>query len=322
MNHLFKMILAFIKLVHRKFFMKKRLLVSALVATVMIFAFSHNAHADECSACSVSLRSDSMIGAGGIEYLVQQQDADVSPLNAEFRFGGLYDSRVGSSSGSGDEDSDSTLTTRLAVGWQIFLKDNFGLRLDYRGYADFHKDYSEYNVLDHSVSLEPQYKFGSLVFSLPLSLNITLEEGKHDYNRYAVSPTLTYLIPDTRQAVAVYGIWANLQDKDYDEWYDDDGKTFGGGLAYLYYFANKSRIRFFVDYQHTTYDSEVWQYEITSDFSEKRKSDALAAGVDVLFQITDHFGLYANYAFISSESNVDLYDYGRHLVEGGLALKF
>ena len=46
------------------------------------------------------------------------------------------------------------------------------------------------------------------------------------------------------------------------------------------------------------------------------------AGLDILFQITDHFGLYLNYAFIHSDSNVDLYEYDRHLVGGGVALKF
>ena len=81
-----------------------------------------------------------------------------------------------------------------------------GLRLDYRGYMDFHQDFSEYNVIDQSLSLEPQYKAGPFIYSLPFSFNLTMEDGGHDYNRYAVSPTLTYLIPDTRQAVAVLRI--------------------------------------------------------------------------------------------------------------------
>lgn len=293
---------------------------AGLLAACLILAFSGIAlAADDCASCAV--RSDSLIGAGGIEYLVQQQQADVSPFNAELRLGGLYDSRVGSTSGS-KEDADNALVARLSAGWQAPLKGAFGLRLDYRGFTDFYEDYREYNVIDQSLSVEPQYKTGRLIFSLPLSFNITLEDGRHDYNRYAVSPTFTYLIPDTKQALAIYGIAAQVDDKDRNDWLDEDGKTFGGGLAYLYYFANKSRVRLSLDYQHTTYDSYVWQYASTMDFSDKRESDVLVAGLDILFQITEHVGLYADYAFVHSNANVGLFEYDRHLVEGGLAVKF
>lgn len=306
---------------------KINLFLAVLFSAIML-SFACDVRADDCSVCSAASRSDSLLGMGGIEYLIEQQQENVSPFNAELRIGGLYDSRVGSSTGSEEEDSDTALTARLALGWQAPMMGNFGVRLDYRGYADFHQDYDEYNMIDQSISIEPLYKAGQFIFSLPLSFNLALQDGDHDYNRYAVSPTLTYLIPNTTQALAVYGIAAKIEDKDDDEkiagmeWYDDDGKTYGGGLAYLYYFANKSRLRLSLDYQHSEYDSLVWQYQITSDYEEERDSNAIVASLDMLSQLTDHFGLYLNYAFIHSTSNVDIYEYNRHLVEGGLALKF
>jgi hypothetical protein len=302
-------------------FMKLRFF-SVVISICLIFAFSNNSRADECAVCSGASRSASLIGTGGIEYLMQQQQENVSPFNADFRVGGLHDSRVGSTSGSKDGDEDTALVARLAAGWQAPLKGDFGLRLDYRGYMDFHKNYNKYNVIDQSLSVEPQYKVSPFILSLPLSYNITFEDGRHDFNRYSVSPTLTYLIPNTKQAVAIYGIGAQIYDKEKNENIDEDGKTLGGGCAYLYYFANKSRVRLSLDYQHTTYDSFVWQYTITTNFSEKRKDDMIMAGLDILFQITEHIGLYIDYAFIHSDSNVDLFGYDRHLVEGGLAIKF
>jgi len=176
------------------------------------------------------------LGKGGIENLLQQQQADVSPFNAEFRIGGLYDSRVGSASGGGDEDADKALAATLTAGWQAPLTGDVGLRLDYRGYADFHRDFDQYDVIDQSLSLEPQYKDGPFIYSLPLSFNFTFEDGERDYDRYSVSPTLTYLIPDTRQAVALYGIGTRIDDRDKDETLDEDGKTLGVGCAYLYAF--------------------------------------------------------------------------------------
>ena len=295
---------------------------AALIPACLILAFSYNSWAESCSACSGALRSASPLGEGGIENLYEQQQANVSPFNAELRMGGLYDSRVGSESGGGG-DADTALAAALTAGWQVPLKGDVGLRLDYRGYVDFHQDYREYDLIDQTISLEPQYKSGPFIYSLPLSFNLTMENGEHDYNRYAVSPTLTYLIPNTRQAVSFYGIGAWIDDRDKNQLLDEDGVSLGGGCAYLYILENKIRVRLSLNYQHTTYNALVWQYLTpTSDFSEKRKDDAIVAGLDILFQITDHFDLYLNYAFIHSDSNVDLYKYDRHLVGGGVALKF
>jgi hypothetical protein len=296
--------------------------LAAMIAAFLILVFSGTSRAESsCSACSGALRSASPLEGGGIENLYDQQQDSASPFNAELRLGGLYDSRVGSTSGGGD-DEDMALTTALTAGWQAPLKGNAGLRLDYRGYMDFHQDFREYDLIDQTLSLEPQYKAGQFIYSLPLSFNLTMEDGEHDYNMYAVSPTITYLIPDTRQAVSFYGIGAQIDDRDKNS-FDEDGITLGGGCAYLYFFENKSRVRLSLNYQHTTYDNAiVLDYPTASLSSDKRKDDAIVAGLDILLHITDHFGLYINYAFIHSNSNVDLYEYDRHLVGGGVELKF
>jgi hypothetical protein len=296
---------------------------TAVMTAFLILAISGNSRAESsCSACSGASRSSSMLEGGGIENLYEQQQDSVSPFNAELRLGGLYDSRVGSTSGGGG-NADWAMAAALTAGWQVPLKGHVGLRLDYRGYTDFHQDFREYNLIDQTLSLEPQYKAGQFIFSLPLSFNLTMENGEHDYNRYAVSPTLTYLIPDTRQAVSVYGIGARIDDKD-KNFLDEDGVTWGAGCAYLYIFENKSRVRLSLNYQQTTYDNaRVWDYPTISGSSlDKRKDEAIVAGLDILLPITDHFGLYINYAFIHSNSNVDLYDYDRHLAGVGVELKF
>ena len=261
------------------------------------------------------------MGKGGIENRMTQRQADVSPFNADLRIGGLYDSRVGSASGGGDEDSDTAMATTLNAGWQIPLEGDMGLRMDYSGYADFHQDFDEYDVIDQSVSLEPQYNDGPFVYSLPTTFNYAMEDGKRDYQRYSAAPTLTYLIPETSQAVALYGIGALIDDRD-DVNTDEDGESLGGGCAYLYFFQNNSRVRLSMDYQHTKYDARVVDYNTTSVSTDKREDDTVVAGLDILFQINTILGLYTNYSFIHSNANVDLYEYDRHVVEGGVALKF
>jgi len=296
---------------------------TAVMTAFLILAFSCNARADCSTSCAGPLRSASPLEGGSIENMYDQQQDSVSPFNADLRLGGLYDSRVGSTSGESG-DADWALAAALTAGWQAPLKGHVGVRLDYRGYMDFHQDFHEYNLIDQALSLEPQYKAGQFIFSLPLSFNLTMEDGQRDYNRYTVSPTLTYLIPDTRQAVSVYGIVArnDYKQRNFYGVYDD-GVIWGTGCAYLYIFENKSRVRLSLNYQQTNYDNDlVWQYTPTSDFSEKRKDEAIVAGLDILLPITDHFGLYINYTFIHANSNVGLYEYDRHLAGVGVELKF
>ncbi len=233
----------------------------------------------------------------------------------------MYDSRVGSASGGGDADSDTAFAATLSAGWQAPIEGDFGLRLDYGGYADFHQDFDEYDVIDQSVSFEPQYTSGQLTYSMPFAFNYALEDGDTDYNKYTISPTLTYLIPQTSQAIAVYGIGSIIDDRDNSS-LNEDGEAIGVGCAYVLFFENSSRIRLSLDYQNTEYDARVVDYGTSSVSTDKRDDDSIVAGVDIQYQFTQFLGVYTNYSFIHSSSNVDIYDYGRHIVEAGIALKY
>ena len=186
--------------------------------------------------------------------------ADSKSFFAELRVGGLYDSRVGSASGGGDEDGDSAIAATLSAGWQAPLDGNFGFRTDYGGYMDFHQDFDQYDVIDQSISIEPQYNLDKLTYSLPLAYNYALEDGETDYSKYTVSPTITWLIPETNQALAFYGIGSIIDDRDDDNVLDEDGDAVGAGCAYVIFGENASRIRLSLDYQHSRYDAQVVDY--------------------------------------------------------------
>jgi hypothetical protein len=262
---------------------------------------------------------------------------DSNPFYFGLRLGGLYDSRVGSSSGGSGNDSDTALATTLSAGWQAPIEGDFGFRVDYGGYADFHQDYTEYNVIDQSVSLEPQYTLGQITYSMPFAFNYALEDGNTDYNKYTISPTLTYLIPETSQAVAFYGIASIIDDRDAalrddsgnvirdqdgNPTLDEDAGAFGAGCAYVLFFQKSSRIRLSLDYQRTKYNARVVDYGTSSDSNNQRVDNGIVAGVDIQYQFTEILGIYTNYSYIHSSSNVDLYDYNRNIIEGGIALKY
>ncbi len=261
------------------------------------------------------------MGKGGLENRVAQMKSGSNPFYAGLRLGGLYDSRVGSNSDGGDEDGDTALAATLSAGWQAPIEGDFGLRLDYGGYADFHQDFDEYDVIDQSVSFEPQYTHGQLTYSMPFVFNYALEDGDTDYNKYTIAPTLTYLIPETNQAIAFYGIGSTIDDRDNNP-LDEDADAIGAGCAYVLFFQNSSRIRLSLDYQNTKYDARKSEYDSTSVSTDKRDDDTLVAGIDIQYQFTEIFGIYTNYSFIHSSSNVDTYDYNRNIIEGGIALKY
>ncbi len=262
------------------------------------------------------------MGKGGLENRVEQLKGDSNPYNARLRLGGMYDSSVGTSSDGIDEGSDTGFAATLSAGWQAPIKSDFGLRFDYSAYANFYQDFNEYNVIDQSVSVEPQYTSGPLTYSLPVSFNFAMEDDKTDYYKYSLSPTLTYLIPQTNQAIAIYGIGSMIDDRD-DSVNDEDAETVGAGCAYLLFFENSSIIRLSLNYQHAKYDETLRVYEpITSTSTDKRQDDSLIAGLDIQYQLTQFFGIYTNYSFIHSNSNVDFYEYDRHIVEAGIAFKY
>ncbi len=262
------------------------------------------------------------MGKGGIENRVEQMKTDAKSYYAGLRVGGVYDSRVGAASGGGDEDSDTAVAATLTAGWQAPLKGDFGFRVDYSGYADFHQDFDEYDIIDQSISLETQYSVGQMTFSLPVAFNYAMEDGDTDYNKYTVSPTLTYLIPETKQAVAVYAIGSLIDDRDDDLEFDEDAEALGVGCAYLWFFNGGSRVRLSLDYQNSVYDALVIDYDTASVSTDEREDDIIVAGLDAQYQLTDIFGIYVNYSYIHSNSNVSLYEYDQNIVEAGVALKF
>ncbi len=211
---------------------------------------------------------------------------------------------------------------RLEAGYQFSLSDPFGLRLDYHGSAVYHQDHTEYDIIDHGISLEPQYILDQKIFSLPVSFNHMEEDGKTDAYRYTISPTYTYVIPKSTQAVALYGSLAEIDDRDDDETLNEDGTSLGLGCMYIFYFENKSNIRLTLDYTETSYDAKACDYDSKFSPTSDRNDRIVTAGVDAQWQITPHFGLYSSYSYIHSGSNVDFFDYNRNIVEAGIVIKY
>ncbi len=273
------------------------------------------------------------MGKEGIDKLVEQTQDPQKPLTLSLRLGGLYDSRVGATSTQSSKENyqDTAIASNLGAGWQFFKKDDVGFRMDYNGYANFYEDFNEYNVMDQTISIEPQYIHQRLILSLPLGFNYVLEDTKSDYYRYSMTPTLTCLLPGIDHALSINGFFAHIMDQDdvslNDVDLDEDGDITGGGVAYLFYFVKNGRIRISGDYQHTIYDAtkghyEKYIYNNKLNSEKKREDDIFIANFDIQYALGSFYSLYSSWSYIHTHSNVQLYDYDRNIVEAGILFRY
>jgi len=236
---------------------------------------------------------------------------------------GLYDSRVGAASSvRTNGQDDEALGVLLNTGYQFHSEGKLGLRTDYIGYADFYKDYNEYNVVDQTASVEPQYEMGDdLLFSIPLTYNYVLEDYKTDSDRYSILPTITYYISQLNQAVAINGTFSALNDKD-DIVTDEDGDSAGVGVAYMFFLMKNCLVKVSGDYVNTKYDSRLVDYMTGSTSRDHREDNITSGNLDIQYNFTPNLGIFTSYTYIYADSNVKVYNYDRYIVGAGMQLKY
>lgn len=238
--------------------------------------------------------------------------------------GAKFDSHIIESLDStyaGEEKNDSAGFAGLSGYWQHQYNERFGFRADYNAYADFHSDFKENDVVEQLASIEPQWFSGNYIFSLPLQYTYAMEDDESKYHRYAVAPTVTWKFPDINQAVEFYGMVSRVKDVDPYPDFDEDGHSRGGGMAYLLFSKNRTYFRLIGDYHHIYYDSRAWDYlnEFTND---KRHDISSSIGFEHNIQINRTCDFLFSYTFVHAHSNVDIYDYDKHIVQAGVSVNF
>lgn len=202
------------------------------------------------------------------------------------------------------------------------MDKNFSFRADYGAYADFHSDLDEYDVIDQSLTFEPQWRNDSFVYSLPIRYHYAIQDSDPDYHRFSISPTITFKIPNINNAVEVYGILACTNDVDNFTDFDEDSHSRGGGVGYVIFAKNRTYFRVLGDYRHIYFDEKVITYEYTPNFSEKRHDSILSLTAEHNIQINNYADFFINYTYIHTNSNVSFYDYDRNIIEAGMSLNF
>lgn len=239
-------------------------------------------------------------------------------FNASLDIGGLFDTHPGATYGTGEQDIG--LALKAGLGYQFPLDGKLGFRVDYSGYADYYRDLSEFDLQDHQVSIEPQYISDQLVCSLQLGGGRRFENGQHDADRIIISPAVTRLLDSGSKAIAVYGHAAKIEDKNTARVLNEDRKTLGAGISYFFTPGENGSALISLEYAKADYEAFVSDYDPEVESNDRRNDRALVASLDFLSRITPHLGFYAGYSYIHNRSNMFLFDYQRHILEGGISL--
>lgn len=234
--------------------------------------------------------------------------------------GGSYDTNPGSISGTGEQDVG--LALKAGLGYQLPLDGHIGFRVDYTGYADFHRERSEFDLQEHQVAIEPQYTFGQFVLSLQLGGTRIFEDGRHDADSIAISPAVTRLLNSGTEAIAVYGHAAEIEDKDDVTPLNEDRRTFGAGASYFFTSGDNSSAMISVDYTKVDFSTAAEDFNSAAESIGRRSDRVVNARLDIFSRLASHMGLYATYSYIRNRSNIASYDYQRHILEAGISLLY
>ncbi|MEZ4576766.1 MAG: hypothetical protein R2875_01795 [Desulfobacterales bacterium] len=189
----------------------------------------------------------------------------------------------------------TALAATLTAGWQVPMEGDFGLRLRITaGTRIFTRIFDEYDIIDQSISLEPQYTLGQMTFSVPVAFNYAMEDGDTDIINMP-HPHSDLFVPDNEQAVAVYAIGSLIDDRDdplkdefgnllYDSFrdtlLDEDAQALRRGIMRICCFSDGGSPFVCLDYQHSVYDAKVIDYDTVSLSQNDREDDIVVAGLD------------------------------------------
>jgi len=255
---------------------------------------------------------------------IRAQDQTSDTFGLSLTAGGKFDSYIVetiSDTDTGGNNGDSVAYGLMSTYWQHKAGKNLGLRLGYSLYADFHNEFSDYNTIEHLFSIEPQWLMDNFIYSLPIRYSYAREDNRAKYHRYAVAPTLTYVMPDSNHAFEFFGTAAMIDDVNRFVAIDEDARVFGGGIGYLMFSTTRTFFRLSCDYNRIYFDARGRDY-LRTETSSKRQDEVLTFNALHNIQINSYLDFNINYIFIHTDSNVAFYDYDKFIIQAGLKVNF
>jgi tetratricopeptide (TPR) repeat protein len=228
----------------------------------------------------------------------------------------------------------------------------YSLRTSYAFYQNFHPRISNFDLLSHTVAVTPVYNYQSGRVWVPFFFNYTDVESDKYYTAFDLNPAWLHLASPKvgveiggRLARKYYWFPLGIQED------DRSGRAFGGSLG-LYYFlknqqgyiqarfayerdntsgknwdnsnyrfllaalyplTNRLKVNTFVEYLIAPYSHRFFDGN-PQDVNPKRFDNIFIFGALATYTIYKGLDFNVHYFLVKANSNINLYDYDRHIV--------
>jgi tetratricopeptide (TPR) repeat protein len=236
-----------------------------------------------------------------------------------------------------------------AAEYNIMQPGPFALWAFYGYYQNFHQKVTNYDLWSNTAGVVPSYTWSNSRFWVPCVFNYS-DVGYQPYNTsWAMAPTYLYLLTpkigveggmnlayrnywfpvffdeDQRSGGVLGGTLAGYYflkeqegyvqlrftyERNWTKGANWDSNLYRFGLAFLYPFTDRTRVRLTADFVLQPYDN-VWFNGVPLANNPKRNDNIFIGGFDITHKIYNNWEINGHVYFVNDGSNVNLYNYNR-----------
>ena len=221
----------------------------------------------------------------------------------------------------------------------------------------YEKNSTTHDILANSFFIAPGYNFGRFAVNLSTRYTHSLKRDssyKNYYETYAVGPLFRFLMSQNH-ILEFYGAYTNdhyFEDSLYPE-ENQNAIGFDSYIGWIWVFQNGGMMNLKYGYSDKKADGDNWSNNghrftanfmvpirktiriqlggeaflqdyrnVHTDYDIKRQDKTYSAMAGLVWDVHKNVALNALYNYTKAVSNIDLYDYERHLYTVGVELKF
>jgi len=229
------------------------------------------------------------------------------------------------------------------------LKTGYGIRVSKQN------SLGNYDTIGNNISIQGNASFERMLFSIPVNYSHTIVDEKNYLSRFSAGNINNFLINKSNmiQAGIIYANDDYLRSTTIPG-ENRDGNELAGNVGWFWFFAENKG---FVNARYTVIkdwtEGKNWEYlghkigasalypfwdkfrlslsgevflqnfdNTHTIYQKKREDQTYTVGTMFTYEIIKNLELQVRYTYVKEESNLDIYDYNRHIVSTGLQYKY
>ncbi|MBL7072071.1 MAG: tetratricopeptide repeat protein [Candidatus Omnitrophica bacterium] len=253
------------------------------------------------------------------------------------------------------DESDTRQVLSFGGEYTHRITDQFRLKLGHSIYLANQDDLDEYDVFSNTTTLTPSYYLQKSSLNCPVSYNYTMVGGHSYLSTLSVTPMLNYMLGRSLMAQ----LYFKYQNKNFmqssvnvNEKRDADSYLGGTGL-YWFFADNKGFLNVRYELNKDDAEGRNWEYSgnkfagtllipltdklkvsgsadvffqdfenIHTVFGNEREDDVYTLSCMAGYEIFENAEAQLRYTYVTTDSNIAVYEYDRHIVGAGVQYEF